>query len=330
MASEEHNEEYHDAQGEELAKPKPEPEPDPEPAPEPEEEPDPEPESITINHSSYKIYRKTLLGKDTPDREDEKCEFYLLNDVTHIKKFIKIKTSSINFQLNKEHIQNMTKQIEETKELYFPNSIAILEYRKHESDSAKNLIEIIDGHHRIECVKRILKNNTIKKISFWVQIYKTNSPTSIKTTKLFKLYNNVKPFKINFELIDFKLLLVGKLNNLFKKDNFTLIKDSQGNVYRPSIQQKIFCDKLEERLKPNLDANKIELSIDMVDKIFIIFENYNKTLMLNKDLAWFNNKSNDSYSGKSITENQYKIGKDNNCMLGLIKLDFLISQCVNL
>ena len=31
--------------------------------------------------------------------------------------------------------------------------------------------------------------------------------------------------------------------------------------------------------------------------------------MLNKDLAWFNNKSNDSYSGKSITENQYKIGK---------------------
>jgi hypothetical protein len=48
-----------------------------------------------------------------------------------------------------------------------------------------------------------------------------------------------------------------------------------------------------------------------------------------KDFNWFNDKTHNSYSGK-VSENQYKIAKTNNCMLGLIKLDFLICQCVNL
>jgi hypothetical protein len=284
---------------------------------------------VNIDNNEYKAYRKYLLGKDTPDRVDDNCEFFLLNDINQIKKFSEIKSSAINFQLNEDHIKNMVRQIEDAKQLYFPSSIAIIEYKKYSTDTPKNLIEIIDGHHRVECIKILLEKKTIKKMSVWVQIYKTYSPTSEKTIKIFKLYNNVKPFKVNFEILDLKLLLVAKLNDIFKTDTFTLIKDTQSNVNRPSFQKKAFCDKLEEQLNEQIQVSRKELSKDMVNNIITKFQTYNKTLLNEKDFEWFNNKANNSYSGK-ITENQYKIARSNNCMLGLIKLEFLICQCVNL
>lgn len=134
----------------------------------------------------------------------------------------------------------MVRQIEDEKQLYFPSSIAIIEYKKYNTDTPRNLIEIIDGHHRIECIKILLEKKTIKKMSIWVQIYKTYSPTSEKTTKIFRLYNNVKPFNVNFELLDLKLLLVAKLNDTFKTDTFIFIKDAHTNVNRPSFQKRHF------------------------------------------------------------------------------------------
>jgi len=284
---------------------------------------------FNIDSNEYKSYRKMLLGKDTPDRSDDNCEFFLLNDINQIKKFSEIKTSAINFQLHQEHIKNMVRQIEDAKQLYFPSSIAIIEYKRYNTDTPRNLIEIIDGHHRIECIKILLEKKTIKKMSIWVQIYKTYSPTSEKTTKIFRLYNNVKPFNVNFELLDLKLLLVAKLNDTFKTDTFTFIKDAHNNVNRPSFQKKAFCDKLEEQLNAQIQVSRKQLSKDMVNKIIIKFQTYNKTLLNEKDFNWFNDKTHNSYSGK-VSENQYKIAKTNNCMLGLIKLDFLICQCVNL
>jgi len=48
---------------------------------------------------------------------------------------------------------------------------------------------------------------------------------------------------------------------------------------------------LEERLKAQLDVIRKDLSITMVDDIFNKFKNYNKTLLSNKDLLWFNDKN---------------------------------------
>jgi hypothetical protein len=272
--------------------------------------------------------------KDAEDAEDAK------NNISQIKKFCKVKTYALNFQLNEEHINNMVRQINENKDknIYFPNSIALIEYSKISSDSPKDIIEIIDGHHRIECIKILLRKKTITTMSLWIQIYKASRSASIKTKNIFKLYNTVKPFKINFEIIEFKILLVAKLNDVYKTvantaniihngHNFILIKDSVNNVYRPSIQQKAFCDTLERQRNIQIQVVRKDLTKDMVDMIVNKFKSYNKTIIKEKDFVWFNNKTAAWYSSK-ITENQYKIAKDNKCMLGLIKLEFLISQCV--
>lgn len=288
-------------------------------------------DNINIDSPEYTLYRKTLLGKDTPDRIDGKCEFYLINSINQIKKFIKIKSFAVNSELNDEHIKNMVRQIEDANELYFPNSIALIEYKKYNSDTPKNIIELIDGHHRIECLKHILAANSIKKILFWVQIYKTSTPNSKKTAFIFKLYNTIKPFKINFELSDFKLLLVVKLNEIFKNNSagkFVFIKDSINNVYKPSIQKKLFCDKLEIRINEQIQVTRKDLMKDMINNIIVKFQSYNKSL-LKESLIWFNNDKESRYSGK-ITENQYKNASAHKCMLGLIKIDFLMYQCVNL
>jgi hypothetical protein len=303
-------------------------------AQEAQETPDLEDTIINIDSPEYKIYRANLLGKDIPDRSDDKCEFYLLNNVNQIKKFVKIKSCAVNSELNEEHIRNMVRQIEDSNELYFPNSIAVIEYKKYSSNTPKNIIELVDGHHRIECLKHILTTNTIKKISFWVQIYKAYKPESKKANVIFKLYNTIKPFKVNFEQTDFKLLLVVKLNEVFKTSSgngnahFIFIKDSINSVYKPSIQKKLFCDKLEIRINEQIQATRKDLIKDMITNIINKFQSYNKSL-LKENLAWFNNDKETRFSGK-ITENQYKNASANKCMLGLVKIDFLMYQCVNL
>ena len=67
---------------------------------------------------------------------------------------------------------------------------------------------------------------------------------------------------------------------------------------------------------------------DMINNIIVKFQSYNKSL-LKESLIWFNNDKESRYSGK-ITENQYKNASAHKCMLGLIKIDFLMYQCVNL
>ena len=296
-------------------------------------------DSLNYESNEYKEYKVSILG--TVSRKDYKCSFYQFSDsanIDKIKAFSKIKTYSMNYQLNNNHIEKMIRQIEDLNELYFPNPIAVIEYTDYNTETAQNLIEIIDGHHRIKVLRKILKKHPNMKINFWVQTYKAPKPNSIEAITLFKQYNNTKPFTITLDLLDFKLLIVAKLNGAYNPNNpnnpnnyndFTIIKDSNGTVYRPYIKQKDFCDELEKRIITQIEVTRKDLVSDNVDKIFNNFITYNKTLS-NKDAKYFNDKNNECYSGKPISERQYETAKTNKCMLGLVKLDFLISHCVSL
>jgi hypothetical protein len=282
--------------------------------------------------NEYKEYKVSILG--TVSRKDCKCSFYHFSDsinIDKIKAFSKIKTYSMNYQLNNNHIEKIIRQIEDANELYFVNPIAVIEYTNHYTDNKQNLIEIIDGHHRIKVLRKILKKHPNMKINFWVQTYKAPKPNSIEAITIFNQYNNTKPFNIILDLLDFKLLLVAKLNGEFNKNdnNFAVIRDSNSAVYRPYIKQKDFCDELEKRIITQIEVTRKDLVSDNVDKIFNNFITYNKTLF-DKDDKYFNDKTNSSYSGKPISEKQYETAKANKCMLGLVKLDFLISHCVSL
>ena len=137
--------------------------------------------------NEYKEYKVSILG--TVSRKDCKCSFYQFSDsinIDKIKAFSKIKTYSMNYQLNNNHIEKIIRQIEDANELYFVNPIAVIEYTNHYTDNKQNLIEIIDGHHRIKVLRKILKKHPNMKINFWVQTYKAPKPNSIEAITIFK------------------------------------------------------------------------------------------------------------------------------------------------
>jgi hypothetical protein len=285
------------------------------------------PKKFTIKDNEYIDYKRLLFGKIEPDRTDKYCEFYLCNDIQQIKYFTKnIKEYALNTNISKEHITSIVKKINKTKELYFVNPIALIEYANESMDTPKDLIEIVDGHHRLQCLKKLINESQYDDIcfTFWVQIYKCENQKD--ANDLFRKYNTSKPFPINLDLTDLITLIIDKLNNQFSKNKFEFIKNTIQRANRPSICKKEFAEKIKDRLEDqlrttgNYDYNDIS-----IDNVIIKFINYNDSL-LSETLQWFNQKSR-SDSGK-ITENIYKKAKDNKCVLGLLSLEELINVCV--
>jgi len=285
------------------------------------------PKKFTINDDEYIDYKRQLFGKIEPDRTDKYCKFYLCNDIQQIKYFTKnIKEYALNTNISKEHITSIVKKIYKTKELYFVNPIAIIEYVNESTDTPKDLIEIVDGHHRLQCLKKIINDSQYDDISFtfWVQIYKCENQKD--ADELFRKYNTSKPFPINLDLTDLITLIIDKLNNQFSRNKFEFIKNTIQRANRPSISKKEFAEKIKDRLEDqlrttgNYDYNDIS-----IDNVITKFINYNDSL-LSETLQWFNQKCKGD-SGK-ITENIYKKAKENKCVLGLLPLEELINICV--
>lgn len=289
--------------------------------------PEIEPKQFTIKDDEYLDYKMQLFGKKEPERTDKYCEFYLCNDIQQIKYFVKnIKEYALNTNISNEHITSIVKKIHKTKELYFVNPIAVIEYLNERADTPKDLIEIVDGHHRLKCVKKLINETQYDEISFtfWIQIYKCANQKD--ADDLFRKYNTSKPFPINLDLTDLITLIIDKLNNQFSINKFEFIKNTIHRANRPSICKKEFAEKIKDRLEDqlrtteNYDYNDIS-----IDNIITKFINYNDSL-LSETLQWFNLKCKND-SGK-ITEKMYKKAKDNKCVLGLLQLEELINICV--
>jgi len=115
-----------------------------------------EQKQFTTKDNEYLEYKNQLFGKSKPDRTDKYCEFYLCNDIEQIKYFTKnIKEYALNTNITNEHITNIAKKIYKSKELYFVNPIAVIEYVNQSADTPKDLIEIVDGHHRLKVLQKL-------------------------------------------------------------------------------------------------------------------------------------------------------------------------------
>jgi hypothetical protein len=286
-----------------------------------------EPKQFTIKDVKYLEYKKQLFGKIEPDRTDKYCEFYLCNDIHQIEYFTKnIKEYALNTNISNEHITRMVKKIHKTKVLYFVNPIAVIEYVNAITDTPKDLIEIVDGHHRLKCLRKLITEMQYDDINFtfWVQVHKCANQKD--ADELFRKYNTSKPFPINLDLTDLITLIIDKLNIQFSRNKFEFIKNTNQRTNRPSIGKKEFAEKIKDRLEDQLrttghyDYN--DISIDNVINKFI---NYNDSL-LGETLQWFNQKCKSGYG--TITENIYKKANDNKCVLGLLPLEELINVCV--
>ena len=285
------------------------------------------PKQFTIKDDEYIDYKRQLFGKIEPDRTDKYCDFYLCNDIHQIKYFTKnIKEYALNTNISNEHITSIVKKIRKTKELYFVNPIAVIEYVNVRTDTQKDLIEIVDGHHRLQCLKKIINDSQYDDISFtfWVQVYKCEHQKD--ADELFRKYNTSKPFPINLDLTNLITLIIDKLNNAFNRNKFEFIKNTIQRANRPSICKKKFAEKIKDRLEDQLRTTENDdyndINIDNIINKFVIYNNS----LLSETLEWFNQKHKRDSS--KITENIYKKAKENKCVLGLLRLEELINVCV--
>jgi hypothetical protein len=289
-------------------------------------------DAVEIQYNSkspeYIKYKKQMLGTLQPTKDDSKCEFYLITNLEQVKFIIEnLKSYDYNYNLNNDHIQNIIRQIKNDHEIYFTNPLALVEYTNYKTVDPKNILEMLDGHHRIESLKQILTDMPDIKVEIWIQIYKQIEPKSHDTLKLFKKYNNTKPFPVNRDLAEFKFNLVEKINQQFKNSKnevFELIRDSN----KPRIRKDEFAKALENHIHKQYELTNRDLADVDIDTLVQRFVNYNNTIM-SKPVSWFNNKVAEHYNGTYIAHKILEKNKDKyKCLLGYVKMEYLISHCI--
>jgi hypothetical protein len=315
------------------------------PHPPPPQLPQPnKPVSISTADANFKTYKKFILEPQSQVDCDNYCESFKITDIMNIKKFVQnIKCYALNSPLDEDHYKYFNKTIVKEKGMYFLDRISLAQYNDYNTTEERNLIEIINGHHRIEGLRRVFSqvpDGDLPEytICLRVDVYMLDKPDSWKTLNLFKKFNRVRPQKTNWPNKDLAVLIISKLNDTFDNDKFILIKDSDIRVHKPSIFKKEFSEKLERHLDHLLrttagDANSgfdFDMDIEeVIRKIIAKFKNYNDSLK-DETLDWFNSKAQKDIVDGLVKPNAYKKAAKYGCFLGFIKLEHLISLCISL
>ena len=77
-----------------------------------------------------------------------------------------------------------------------------------------------------------------------------------------------------------------------------------------------------------MDISNCDLADIDYDKIISRFVIFNRTL-LEKPIQWFNDKKQDYYYGTILSEATYNKAREFECMIGLVKLQYLINHCLH-
>jgi hypothetical protein len=286
-------------------------------------------------------YKNFLLGNRTLVDSDAICESYKLEDIEKIKKFVlNIKEYNLNDPLDENHIKGFLDTILIEKEIYFLDRVSLAQYDKYISPNEKSLIEIINGHHRIEALKRFYARiRPIElanyKICLRLDIYHLDNPNSDKTMKLFRNFNVVRPQNTFWPAKTLTNKMITLINQHFNTRHFTLIKDNETWVLKPSILMKDLTTRMEKQFIEQLKKlkNITERNIDSVDlnSIMIKLINYNSFLE-RKPLEWFNDirQREEIDNNKIISHSIFDKAKKAKCFLGFVKLNYLIGHYITL
>ena len=279
--------------------------------------------TYTTKDSQYKEYKFSLLGVK-PNRTDPLCDFYYLTG-KQVKNFLKIKRFGLNLKINESHINNMKADLLASTIPSFCNHIGIIEYTDYKSNNIDNLIEIIDGHHRIITLEKIFKENPDFNISLWIGLHKSDNPNGEKTRDIFKKYNQLKPFIVDISITEITGNIITELNTKFNTPNYTFIEDSE-YVCRPSIKKCNINKIIQQHLETLQLTHKIEYNKINIPNIIKKFDINNK-LFNTKNLDWF--LTDPIYKNKkAITQNMLDRSKKHNCYLALVDLHTLIQNCI--
>ena len=225
--------------------------------------------TFTNKSDKFLNYKKKLLG--ISKKSDPYCEYYYLQN-EKVKHFCKnINTYGLNLKIDEKHVEQLYIDILTDPDPYLVHHIAIIEYNQYEVDDFENLIQVIDGHHRILALSKLFENDPHFKINIWIGLHISDNPESLKTRKLFRKYNSLKPFIVDINISEFSGDIIQAINKKFSNGVYIPIKDEK-YVRRPSIcksninnliQKQLEKLKKNEKLNIDLDINKI------IDKFII-------------------------------------------------------------
>ena len=280
-----------------------------------------------IKSPEYIKYKIEHLGSKKPYCRIGNDYFYYINTSKQLKHLCDLKNYGSNLPIVSEHITKIEETIENNSNVILP--IVVIEYTNFKKDNYLDLLEIFDGHHRIESYKNRLKQDSSFKLLLKIQLIQSDHPESIKTRGLFRELNSVKGFSIDIKSTEFADELCDEINKIFTmeigKFKFVLIKD-QKKVYRPNIaREEIYSIILLTlaHLQKHNNINNTDIQIKkIIKKIIELNLEFSK-----KSIDWF---YTDKIFGKKqkISTEMFEKAKKAKCFLGLVDLKVLIEKCI--
>jgi len=268
----------------------------------------------TIDSQEYKDYKKKILGKET-SKDESFCTYTLLEKT---KVFIEnIQSYGLNLPIVESHYKKLAKQLLQEEKPMIINELIVVEYTELKTKDFKSLCGLLDGHHRGDAIRDCLKKNPKIEIKIRICMIQSDLPDSSKTKKLFRKFNIIKPFSVDFIAMEISDLIITKLNNNFNSKGFELIKDNT-KVYRPSIQKSKINDAIQNRLEYLKKIKHINSNDINIDLIFANFVKYNNNI---KEHKLYEND-------KSITSAMKEKAIKYECFLGLVNIDKIVNKCI--
>jgi len=278
-----------------------------------------------IESKEYKQYKKNILG--IPNYSKNTLSSYTLENRLVYSFCKNIKEYGLNLQINEGHYKKIKDELLSDENPIIYNEFVVVEYKNLETEDVKSLCELLDGHHRLRALLDIYNIQHKFNIVIRVIIIQSDLPNSIETKSIFRKFNIIKPFEVDFDIMKISELLIIKLNTHFrnKYNNFEFIKNNT-QIARPSIRQSIINECIQKRLndlKLRHSINKNDINIDLIIQNIV---KYNR-IFASKPVEWY--KADKLFTNnKVITELIFEKAKKNNCFIGLVNIDSLIKKCI--
>lgn len=181
-------------------------------------------------------------------------DVYMIERHHQTKMFIQnIKDYPYNYDIQEEHVTLIAEQLKTSHHLMTPFILIQMTEPRYITD---DIFMLIDGHHRILALKKILEEDQTFRIELEVRVYKSDFMESELTQQLFRLCNIVKKVnkneKIQEILNTIGLYLKHKYGDIIKPENkktaqrpnFSVITLREGCIQLLDIRRDITAENI--------------------------------------------------------------------------------------
>jgi hypothetical protein len=159
-------------------------------------------------------------------------DVYMIERHHQTKMFIQnIKDYPYNYDIQEEHVSLIAEQLKTSHHLMSPFIVIQMTEPKNATD---DVFMLIDGHHRILALKKILEEDLAFKIELEVRVYKSDFMESALTQQLFRLcdrYKSINMDAFNGNEIRFYELLKEHMGQWLKQDLDLILKEAERKHY---------------------------------------------------------------------------------------------------